>query len=98
MIQYLFAGYSIASTSPKATRLLNVAIEEMGHWLTVQNLLLAAGAFPWLARYDETDNEFAPFPFRLEAATPDVIAEPAFAEVQIGDSPALPAPIAPLVP
>lgn len=80
MIQYLFAGYSIVPTEKAYARVLNVAVEEMGHWLTVQNLLLASGGSPWLGRYDDGATEFAPFPWRLEAATRDVIAKFAVSE------------------
>jgi hypothetical protein len=86
MIQYLFAGYSIVPTTTAYARVLNVAVEEMGHWLTVQNLLLAAGGSPWLGRYDDGATEFAPFPWRLEAATRDVIAKFAVSERPDGET------------
>ncbi len=77
MVQYLYAAYSINGDQPDKERralvegwrasILSVAREEMGHLLTVQNLLVLLGApisfdremMPW-------DHEFYPFPFSLE--------------------------------
>jgi hypothetical protein len=77
MVQYLYAAYSINGDQPTEERrtlvegwrasILSVAREEMGHLLTVQNLLVLLGApisfdremMPW-------DHEFYPFPFSLE--------------------------------
>ncbi|MEH2561264.1 ferritin-like domain-containing protein [Bradyrhizobium sp. AZCC 2289] len=77
MVQYLYAAYSIdgdqASDEDQAmvegwrASILSVAREEMGHLLTVQNVLVLLGApinlgremLPW-------DHEFYPFPFSLE--------------------------------
>jgi hypothetical protein len=78
MVQYLFAAYSIngdqESEQDRAlvegwrTSILTVAKEEMGHLLTVQNMLVLLGApinlgremMPW-------DHQFYPFKFSLEA-------------------------------
>ena len=77
MVQYLYAAYSINGVQPtKELRemvegwrknILSVAREEMGHLLTVQNILVLLGAplkldremMPW-------DHEYYPFPFSLE--------------------------------
>ena len=77
MVQYLYAAYSIngdqASKNDRAivegwrASILSVAREEMGHLLTVQNVLVLLGApinldrqmMPW-------DHQFYPFPFSLE--------------------------------
>ena len=77
MVQYLYAAYSINGDQPDEERralvegwrasILSVAREEMGHLLTVQNILVLLGApvslgremMPW-------DHEFYPFPFSLE--------------------------------
>lgn len=77
MVQYLYAAYSINGDQPTEelrtlvegwrASILSVAREEMGHLLTVQNLLVLLGApisfdremMPW-------DHEFYPFPFSLE--------------------------------
>ena len=78
MVQYLFAAYSIngdqeseedrAMVEGWRTSILTVAKEEMGHLLTVQNMLVLLGApinlgremMPW-------DHQFYPFKFSLEA-------------------------------
>jgi hypothetical protein len=78
MVQYLFAAYSIngdqeseehrAMVEGWRTSILTVAKEEMGHLLTVQNVLVLLGApinlgremMPW-------DHVFYPFKFSLEA-------------------------------
>jgi hypothetical protein len=77
MVQYLYAAYSIDGDQVSEERramveswrasILSVAREEMGHLLTVQNVLVLLGApinlgremLPW-------DHEFYPFPFSLE--------------------------------
>jgi hypothetical protein len=77
MVQYLYAAYSINGDQSDPERralvegwrssILSVAREEMGHLLTVQNILVLLGApisfdremMPW-------DHEFYPFPFALE--------------------------------
>lgn len=77
MVQYLYAAYSINGDQKSETQramvegwrssILSVAREEMGHLLTVQNVLVLLGApvnlcrqlLPW-------DHEYYPFPFSLE--------------------------------
>jgi hypothetical protein len=90
MVQYLYAAYSLRSDHPKANgwrqSLLAVAREEMGHLLTVQNILtLMGGAFnldrgdyPW-------DVPFEACPFRLERLTRKSLACYAYAEMSPGD-------------
>ena len=69
MVQYLYAGYSF---SPAAQReIADVAIEEMSHLMTVQNLLRCIGEKPYLHRQDDgadvsEDERLFPFDFRLE--------------------------------
>ena len=82
MVQYLYAAYSLggrdAAAKPKRQlmirqwqeSLLKVAKEEMGHLLTVQNVLCLLGApvhfgredYPWTVPY-------YPYPFKLEKLT-----------------------------
>jgi hypothetical protein len=80
MVQYLYAAYSIngdqhseesrAMVESWRASILSVAREEMGHLLTVQNVLVLLGAplnlgremMPW-------DHQFYPFPFSLEPFT-----------------------------
>jgi hypothetical protein len=84
MVQYLYAAYSINGDQPTEERralvegwrasILSVAREEMGHLLTVQNLLVLLGApisfdrqmMPW-------DHEFYPFPFSLEPLSKETL-------------------------
>jgi hypothetical protein len=84
MVQYLYAAYSINGDQPDKDRralvegwrasILSVAREEMGHLLTVQNLLVLLGApisfnremMPW-------DHEFYPFPFSLEPLSEETL-------------------------
>lgn len=68
MVQYLYAGYSFA---PTQREIADVAIEEMSHFMTVQNLLRCIGENPYLHRQDDGAEDSAeerlfPFDFRLE--------------------------------
>jgi hypothetical protein len=68
MVQYLYAGYSF---EPTQREIANVAIEEMSHLMTVQNLLRGIGEKPYLHRQDQgadvsADERLFPFDFRLE--------------------------------
>jgi hypothetical protein len=81
MLQYLYAAYSLKVLIVSgAVRL--IAIEEMGHFVTVQNLLAACGGPPFFGRgrWDQR-NEFKPFPFRLEPASVGALAKYAVAEM-----------------
>ncbi len=85
MVQYLFAAYSLGG--PAVSRrlharvrrwqetILGVAKEEMGHLLTVQNLLLSLGAPISLEREDYPwDSQLYPFPLKLERLSCDSLA------------------------
>ncbi|MEU9128460.1 ferritin-like protein [Kitasatospora sp. NPDC048540] len=85
MVQYLFAAYSLGGPDvPDRLRaqvrrwqeiILGIAKEEMGHFLTVQNLLTALGAPINLDREDYPwGTEFYPFPFTLRRLTPASLA------------------------
>jgi len=79
MAQYLYAAYSC--TAPTiAPEIARIAREEMGHLVSVQNLLLAAGGTPYLGRYDHSKDEFDPFEFHLEPISRRVIAKYAACE------------------
>lgn len=86
MVQYLYAAYSLggpdAATPERQslikhwqTSLIKIAKEEMGHLLTVQNILCLLGApahfgredYPWTVPY-------YPYPFRLEKLTRSSLA------------------------
>ncbi|WP_407114495.1 ferritin-like domain-containing protein [Bradyrhizobium sp. LMG 9283] len=73
MVQYLYASYEAKKSRDE---LSSIAIEEMGHLLTVLNLLTALDAPIHLGRYDANlDRLFDPFPFKLEKVTAEVIAK-----------------------
>lgn len=96
MVMYLYAAYSLGGEQvPKEHRamvnrwqnsILAVAKEEMGHLLTVQNVLTLLGArinlerrnFPW-------DTEYYPFDFKLEPLTLKSLSCYIFAEMPSQD-------------
>lgn len=92
MVQYLFAAYSMGGkdvtpqTAPKVAKwqksILNVAREEMGHLLTVQNILALLGAPPNFNR-GETPFEAAMshVPFVLDPLTKQIAASFTYAEM-----------------
>jgi hypothetical protein len=81
MLQYLYATYSLKELLIAGT-LRSIAIEEMGHFITVQNMLVACGAEPYVGHSDwNTPNLFHPFPFRLEPASVGSIAKYSIAEI-----------------
>jgi hypothetical protein len=91
MLQYLYSGYSIGGEQvPEKYRetvrnwqeiILGVAKEEMGHFISVQNILKVIGAplnfgrmdYPW-------DTPFYPFPFTLEPFSLKSLAKYVYAE------------------
>src|SRR6185436_1196521 len=84
MVQYLYAAYSLADDA-NARRwrelILGIAKEEMGHLITVQNILRSLGAPIHLEREDYPyRSEFYPFHFRLEPLTRRSLAKYIYAE------------------
>ncbi|GAB2874741.1 hypothetical protein GCM10027093_07750 [Paraburkholderia jirisanensis] len=95
MVQYLYAAYSLGGPQvPPAFHdavrswqetILGIAKEEMGHLITVQNVLRLIGSplhferndYPW-------DTPFYPFPFMLEPLTLDSLAKYVYTEAPIG--------------
>jgi Ferritin-like len=91
MVEYLYAAFSLGGPKVPPDRwievsqwreiILGIAKEEMGHLMTVQNLLRCLGGplnldredFPW-------DSEFSPFPFKLEPLTRQSLAKYVYAE------------------
>ncbi len=66
LVEYLYARFSVDRGRDYATVLSDVALEEMGHLMTVQNLLLSIGEQPYFGRQDDTpDPDSDPFPFTL---------------------------------
>jgi hypothetical protein len=86
MVQYLYAAYSLggpqvtgderhASVRKWRAALIKVATEEMGHLVTVQNILTLLGAPVALGREDYPwDLPYYPFPFVLEPLTKSSLA------------------------
>lgn len=91
MVEYLYAAYSLGGPGVPAPYremvrgwqeiILGIAKEEMGHLISVQNVLRLIGApicldredFPW-------SNEFYPFPFKLERFSKEALAKYLYAE------------------
>ena len=96
MVQYLYAAYSLDDdrSNPKERAqvtlwrnlILSIAKEEMGHLLTVQNILcLLGGQMELVRRNSPWDSGFYPFEFRLEPLTVGSLACYIYAEM--GDEP-----------
>ena len=89
LLQYLFAAYSIdpdASDESKDAqrKILNIAIQEMAHFITVQNLILAIDgptAFHIGREVIRTSNPLNPLPFLLEPISKLSLAEYVLAEM-----------------
>lgn len=65
LVEYLYAAWSLGSDS-NATIVLNIAIQEMCHFITVQNLLLFVGSNPSMQRQDQDPSPtLDPFPLTL---------------------------------
>jgi hypothetical protein len=86
MVQYLYAAYSLGGPQVltpfrNVVRdwqevILGIAKEEMGHLISVQNVLRLIGAPLHLEREDYPgDVPFYPFPFMLEPLTLDSLAK-----------------------
>jgi len=79
MVQYLYAAYAIKEDSSKLrSTLIQVAIQEMGHFLAVQNLLLSVGGIEHIHlskseyRPISSDN---PLPYTLEPISKELLAK-----------------------
>ena len=82
MVEYLYAYFSLAFEAPSGWRakLRTIFEEEMGHLLTVQNLLLLLGAEPHFARISGSSTGTEPFRLRLEPLRTSSIAKYVAAE------------------
>jgi rubrerythrin len=84
LAQYLYAAWSLPEREPQRRwreGLIAIAREEMGHLMSVQNLLLALGGGLNFEREDYPFNEFYPFPFRLEPLSVQLLARVVLAEM-----------------
>lgn len=95
MVQYLYAAYSVGGPDvPEDQRamvrgwqevILGIAKEEMGHLISVQNVLRVIGAPLHMEREDYPwDMPFYPFPFTLEPLTMDSLAKYVYTESAVG--------------
>jgi hypothetical protein len=88
MVQYLYAAYSLADNADPmfSTCLRTVAKEEMGHLVTVQNLLMLLGKPPHLDRDDLLPaSGTEPLPFALEPVSPTLLAKYTLVEAPLYD-------------
>jgi Ferritin-like len=80
LVEYLYAAWSVAP-NPAARQILDVAIQEMCHFLTVQNLMLFLGSDPSVRRQDQDPSPtLDPFPFRLRPFSQSVLEDFLLAE------------------
>ncbi|GHB62633.1 ferritin-like domain-containing protein [Persicitalea jodogahamensis] len=79
MIQYLYAAYSIKGSGDLKSTLVNIAIQEMGHFLAVQNLLLSIGGIENIHlgkdEYRPISGNNNPLPFTLEPVSKELLAK-----------------------
>lgn len=91
MVEYLYAGYSLNPDQPDPAKrakvsewkeiILGVAKEEMGHLVTIQNVLRCLGGPLSLDREDYPwDSDFYPFAFRLEPLSLESLAKYVYTE------------------
>jgi hypothetical protein len=102
MVEYLYAAMTLnPGASPDAARqqkvrrwkstLMLIAKEEMGHLISVQNLLLILGGPIHFERDSfPTSSEFYPFAFEIEPLTRESLAKYVLAEMPENPNPALP--------
>lgn len=87
LVEYLYSAYSIDSDPSSALfrrTLINIAVQEMGHLITVQNLLLSIGGNVYFERQDESpQSSLDPFPFKLEPFSKAVLAKYVLAEMPL---------------
>jgi hypothetical protein len=81
LIEYLYAAWSATSETIRS-RVAEIAIQEMCHLITVQNLLRFIGAQPHLGRQDQDPiGAIDPFPFSLRPFTKSVLEDFLLAEM-----------------
>lgn len=97
MVQYLYAAYSVRADQHLhrvrgqvqgiADQLIQIAREEMGHLMTVQNILHLIGAPPHFDRQGSPfESLIYPFNFRLEPLSLDSLAKYVIAESPVDET------------
>lgn len=89
LLQYLYAAYSIdpdasGESADTQRKIINVAVQEMAHLITIQNLILAINgpaAFHIGRETVRAGNPFNPLPFLLEPVSEIALAEYVLAEM-----------------
>jgi len=84
LVQYLYAAYSLPlpDDTTRSRLIAQIAHQEMGHLMTVQNLLLAVGGPIYFDRQDRSPNPGDdPIPFRLEPLSLDALSKYIAAEM-----------------
>ena len=80
LVEYLYASWSLGN-DPAGSQIFAIAIQEMCHLITVQNLLLFTGAQPFMDRQDQDPNPMLdPFPFALRPLDENVLTDFLLAE------------------
>lgn len=103
MVQYLYAALSVPPTGPNTkawTTLMTIAEQEMGHLISVQNLLLAIGgsaAFHFGRDRIRVTNPENPMPFMLERVSSTALAKYLAVEMPAEVPASLKARVEPLV-
>src|SRR5262245_10733286 len=85
LVQYLYAAYSL-KTQARSMRddILDIATEEMGHLLTVQNVLrLLGGPLHFERQRFPYRSQLYPFPFKLQRLTKKSLAKYVYAEMPL---------------
>ena len=77
LVQYLYAAYCCTKLNIRGP-IAQIAKEEMGHMISVQNLILATGAHPYFGREEfptaATADDVFPFPLTFEPLSLDSLA------------------------
>jgi rubrerythrin len=85
LVEYLYSAYSIESdTGSFSKTITNISVQEMGHLITIQNLLLAIGGNVYFERQDESpQSSIDPFTFKLEPFSKSTLAKYVLAEMPL---------------
>jgi Ferritin-like len=75
LVEYLYTAWSLGR-NPIALPIVQIAIQEMCHFVTVQNLMLFVGSDPSVRRQDQDPvPELDPFPFSLRPFSSSVLED-----------------------